>query len=521
MDLPSRVRGYIVPVIAAVMVSLLFAGCAWTAGKPPAERSVLVNRMTEKEKASVTSGPLSILEQTWEKPEAEEVPVYDGAWIVATPRNELLAQIDADDTLSAQDKAATREHYLAYPEDHIFIFRAVVDNMILGDYLPQADYDGGAGEYYASRLNDELIFESVTVGYSDFDDFKAKLRDTIDDECEAYVTIYAAGDPDPDTLEKYKSFTKTYFDDIYDKTVRLYQAVMDGDYNTMTNEEADRFAEALEKSQDNEEDGGDARWEFDAEAVEAIKDRITEYHMYDEELDLEFVIHAAIPPEYDENKSYPALVMTDAVWRFGDIPEMYREMESGKGTPAIIVTIGYDYGINGANNEFRLKLFCEREKQLLDFITDNMMPYLCENYAIDCSRSVLFGHSDAGVFSHYAAFNGDLYENDPFGAYIIGSPAFWNDYFHQFPEAQQYADEYGCFDRNETFDKKLFITGGKYEDEDYADYYNGNDSTLEGIEKLRQRLEAHGVKDYEVKLYDSHHYQYVHDMLIEYIDSRL
>jgi len=54
------------------------------------------------------------------------------------------------------------------------------------------------------------------------------------------------------------------------------------------------------------------------------------------------------------------------------------------------------------------------------------------------------------------------------------------------------------------------------EDPDYADSYNGHDTTLEGVAKLKERMESHGVA-LTYKLYDSHHYQYIPDMLIEFL----
>ena len=86
------------------------------------------------------------------------------------------------------------------------------------------------------------------------------------------------------------------------------------------------------------------------------------------------------------------------------------------------------------------------------------MPYLGENYNIDYENSTLYGHSDGGVFTHYALFNSDRYENQPFGRYIIGSPAFWGLYdttFNLDPEGCE--TDYGYFDRHEVLDKKVFL----------------------------------------------------------------
>ena len=57
------------------------------------------------------------------------------------------------------------------------------------------------------------------------------------------------------------------------------------------------------------------------------------------------------------------------------------------------------------------------------------------------------------------------------------------------------------------------------EDQDYKEYYGDNDSTLEGVEHLKDRLNNYGIASYEVKIYNSHHYQYVPEMLLEYISD--
>ncbi|MDE6087012.1 MAG: hypothetical protein K2G25_01345 [Oscillospiraceae bacterium] len=270
-----------------------------------------------------------------------------------------------------------------------------------------------------------------------------------------------------------------------------------------------------------EEETGDFRdlWEYDRNAVEAIKDSIDEISIYDEELDKEFVVHVTLPPDYDKDKTYPVFFLTDGIWRFGNHTELRKVIEDGEAAPVILVSIWYSYNVNDADGNIRyfdLVVNCDK---MLDFITDNLMPYLCENYHIDCATSTLYGHSDGGVFAHNALFKSDLYENQPFGNYIIGSPALWglynyNDYYNI--SSDDVENDYGYFDRNEQLNKSLFLCAGSLEDPDYADNYNGHDTTLEGIAKLKERMESHGA-DLTYKLYDSHHYQFIPEMLIEFL----
>jgi hypothetical protein len=66
--------------------------------------------------------------------------------------------------------------------------------------------------------------------------------------------------------------------------------------------------------------------------------------------------------------------------------------------------------------------------------------------------------------------------------------------------------------------KHVFLCGGSQEDPDYADKYNGNPTTLEGLEALKNDLTSHGA-DVTYKLYESHHYQYIPEMLVEYLKT--
>lgn len=254
-------------------------------------------------------------------------------------------------------------------------------------------------------------------------------------------------------------------------------------------------------------------WSYDKEAIHAMKNDIKEITFYDEELDSNFVVHLALPPEYDKTKAYPAFVLTDAVWRFGDLPT-YRQMMEKKETENVyVVTIGFDPNVDNAS-DIRGYYFNEKKKEFLDFITDNVMPYLAESYKIDFERSTLFGHSNAGAFAHYAAFCSDAYENQPFHYYIIGSPAFWSPRFLPFQEEPgDYLREYGYFERNKMMDKQLYLCAGKFEDAEFEEYYGTNDTALESMTHLTERLDAYGFYNYEYELYNSGHSDYVDDML--------
>ncbi len=471
------------------------------------EEKTLVNHMSENELALTRKTDLQLLDKPWEevrdalRPEGPIEGFYDMTAISVTTKEDLLKEV-AEYPENYEDPGAALAEINVLPDDYCYTSGAIVNGELIFDCLPDKDYDGGAGKCssYHYNLEDYTKSYSVEIEFSDYDDLKKKLREDMDVKISEGSTFAEAADED------------------YDNIIAIYDAVIDGSVEIIPYETISMCLDYfMENGKQSGLDETAYTWEFSEAAVDRIKDRIDEYHFRDDELDMGFTVHVVTPSGYDPDKEYPAIVLTDAVWRFGDIPVLERLMDEGDAPAYIIITVGFEYDVDGWDNEIRADIFCVRKKEFLDFITDNMMPYLVEKYAIDLDDCTLFGHSQGGVFTHYAAFNSDLYENRPFTAYIIGSPTFWTPYFTVADDWEEYKNDYGYFDRNEKADFYLFITGGKLEDEDYEEYFLGNDSTLEGIEHLKERLEAAGDELFDVKLYPSHHYQYVSSMIREYI----
>ncbi len=484
--------------IKSVMSITIIAAMALTSCAPKSEDEItLTNHMTDTELERAEKTDLLLLDESYEPEGAQG---YDGVAISFETKQDMLEYIDdyPEDFETEEQRLAAREQVMEdYDDDYRRIYCAFVNGALYYDLLPPVDYDGGAGEtfslHYPEDEYDPLVY---TIEFEDYDDFKAKLALDIEQRAEDGTLIIEGSEA------------------MYDNVVAIYDAVMTGDYETVTDDELwDLMLEAREEDTDL----GPSTWELNRDEVGKLRDSIAEYHIYDEELDKEFVVHVITPADYDPSEKYPVITLTDAVWRFGDVVDLRREMDEGRCDPMIIITIGISYNEDATDNEVRADIFCVRKKEFLDFITDNLMPYLSEIYPMDFENSTFFGHSQGGVFSHYAAFNYDLYENQPFSSYIIGSPAFWTPYFTCLPDWSDYQDEYGFFDRNTEYTKTILITGGEYEDADYSEYYGENESTLEGIQSLAERLEAHGVANCQVQLYQTHHYQYITGMLTEYV----
>ena len=484
----------------------------------PEEKSIvsLKNHMSDQERSKVTSGPLTVLDEPWNKPREKDermAEYQNGVYFEICTKEDMLRDIEENP-----------EAYAGWTDEELEDYKTNFVSYIRG-YIVD-------GRHYGSMISTPLEDEKTYGWYSVLEGETLTTKEIKD--------LQELKDMLPKILEEYRKDEYKYFyfgSDLDEKQwgkdiIRIFEAKRDKTYKTMPFGTTNQIAEYYQKIRNQQED---LAWELDKDAVEAIKDQVTEYHFYDEELDRELVIHVAIPKGHESSAAktlavdvqpevLPAFVLTDAVWRFNDIAKLLGEMEAGRAKPQILISIGQDYAICNSENMERSAVFCEGKDKFLDFITDDLMPYLSEKYNIDFENSTLFGHSLGGVFAHYAAFNSDRYENQPFGKYIIGSPAFWSPYSTEMKDFKDQKNDYGYFDRNQTMNKKILITGGTDENEDYQEYFGENDSTLDAIAHLEERVNAHcdaANPMAQSKLYKSHHYQYIPDMLKEYVDETI
>ncbi|MCR4638277.1 alpha/beta hydrolase-fold protein [Ruminococcus sp.] len=264
-------------------------------------------------------------------------------------------------------------------------------------------------------------------------------------------------------------------------------------------------------------------YDSDKSKLKKTKDNFRELTIYDEQLDQQFLAHITLPPNYDKDKEYPVVFITDSAYHLKKIPDLWKVIDEGEAAPVISVTLGYDYDTREELERFNK--FILQDKEFLDFITDDLMKTISLNYKVDASRSVFFGHSFGGAFSHYALCNSDNYEYQPFANYIIGSPSFWAYYY---PDSEYYDNssiedpyafqrEFDYFDRNEKMDKNVFICAGGREA--YIDLKNADDLVTipEEAKLLHERLVSHGTNA-ELKIYeDCYHDNYLADMLKDYL----
>ncbi|HOA00443.1 alpha/beta hydrolase-fold protein [Ruminococcus sp.] len=264
-------------------------------------------------------------------------------------------------------------------------------------------------------------------------------------------------------------------------------------------------------------------YDSDKSKLKKTKDNFRELTIYDEQLDQQFLVHVTLPPNYDKEKEYTVVFITDSAYHLKKVPDLWKLIDDGEASPVIFVILGYDYDTR--EEEERFNKFILQDKEFLDFITDDLMKTISLNYKVDASRSVFFGHSFGGAFSHYALCNSDNYEYQPFANYIIGSPSFYAyfypdmEYFDNSSIKDPYAfqREFDYFDRNETMDKNVLICAGGREN--YYDFKAPDDlpTIPEEAKLLHERLVSHGANA-ELKIYeDCYRNNYLADMLKDYL----
>lgn len=163
--------------------------------------------------------------------------------------------------------------------------------------------------------------------------------------------------------------------------------------------------------------------------------------------EMEYQIHVALPPDYQESdQTYPVVYYTDAFYWGGIVIETYRLLRAfNEIPPMILVGISWDIndkkGISHRARDFTptfvqtgnlpewLKPFTPISggaENFLSFIENELIPTIESNYRIDSSDRGIFGYSFGGLFSAYVLFKKPYL----FQKYLLGAPTLcWDDYY--------------------------------------------------------------------------------------------
>lgn len=192
----------------------------------------------------------------------------------------------------------------------------------------------------------------------------------------------------------------------------------------------------------------------------------------------QFQISVALPVTYkDSEQSYPVLYSLDANAEFGMVVETARLLALDEAIPElIIVGIGYPAGGRYGHSvpyrrlDYTPTVLTTKEKKervlfpldqptggapkLLEFMRQQLIPFIEKKYRANPDDRAVFGHSLGGLFSTYA-----LFQTDPvFQRFIIGSPSLLWDAGVMFQVEEKYAEAHTALPA------KVFVSIGAKED---------------------------------------------------------
>lgn len=193
-------------------------------------------------------------------------------------------------------------------------------------------------------------------------------------------------------------------------------------------------------------------------------------------------VETILPETYhtSHNDQYPVIFVLDGYWNQNFVEQIYNALRFDNMIPeAIIVTIGYPAEIQDYETQRMWDLTLVRDagfkaggnaEDLLKILADDVLPFMKNHYRIDKNRTVLIGHSLAGLFTLYS-----LYEkSNVFTHYAAISPsALWADYALSKLDSQFAA-------ASNTLTGNVYLT---YETDEYRPYVDALDNYVEQIKK--------------------------------------
>jgi len=152
-------------------------------------------------------------------------------------------------------------------------------------------------------------------------------------------------------------------------------------------------------------------------------------------VDQEYELQIHYPRGYeDSDKKYPVIYLLDSQWDFPLITALYGQLFYDGFLPGVLV-VGITWGGENPNHDYlRARDFTPTNSaqlpqsggasKFLQFIKEELIPYIDSEYKSDKDKRVLMGSSFGGLFTLYTMFN----ETELFNGYIAGSPAIqWDN----------------------------------------------------------------------------------------------
>lgn len=149
----------------------------------------------------------------------------------------------------------------------------------------------------------------------------------------------------------------------------------------------------------------------------------------------EYELQILLPSGYKEsNKKYPVVFLMDSQWDFPLLKSIYGQQYYDGFIPEIII-VGVTWaGSNPNPDSLRARDYTPTKEmrliqsggadKFLDFMKQELFPFLDANYRVDNKQRILMGCSLGGLFTLYSMFT----HTDMFTGYVAASPAVaWNN----------------------------------------------------------------------------------------------
>lgn len=209
--------------------------------------------------------------------------------------------------------------------------------------------------------------------------------------------------------------------------------------------------------------------------------------------DKEYRISVAFPDGYGENNQlHTACYVLDSQYFFGMATEYSRILAAGQEIPPLlIIGIGFpvpesevgphrkwNYVPTGWNDEEGIG----GAQDFMQFIREDLIPFVESEYRVDPSDRLLFGDSRGGLFVLYAL----LQQSKIFNRFVVGSPWFTQD---NPEEVLRYEDNYAA--SHADLAATIFMAAGSLEPEPVISNIYRLDKILQDRGYNNLRLKTH------------------------------
>lgn len=221
-----------------------------------------------------------------------------------------------------------------------------------------------------------------------------------------------------------------------------------------------------------------------------------------------YQVFVTLPRSYTDHpeRRYPVLYVTDADYAFPMIRLIAGRLNGNGPDIEDFILVGLSYAIGEEGMPSRRRDYTPtaagargtpagtlhgQADAYIDYLRDQVMPFIAGRYRIDESRRYYLGHSYGGLLGTQVLLS------DPtlFAGYILGSPSYWYDNHHMDSVESSYAAAH------RDLPAKVYMYVGEYEDmrpgdPRYAKRYN----MVTDARRMTQSLQSRGYPSLRLKL---------------------